>query len=98
MEFAYELAATYPNLVSVSSAGQSYEGREVRNLFFIINSNLVNYTHCGSNLKWVYLYIQMVLMKISSGGDGTKNAIFVDAGDTIENQEYVNLIITNTSA
>ncbi|EFX89243.1 hypothetical protein DAPPUDRAFT_190503 [Daphnia pulex] len=50
VEFAYELAATYPNLVSVSSAGQSYEGRE------------------------------MVLMKISSGGDGTKNAIFVDAG------------------
>jgi hypothetical protein len=24
----------------------------------------------------------MVLMKISSGGDGTKNAIFVDAGET----------------
>ncbi|KAK4016629.1 hypothetical protein OUZ56_031587 [Daphnia magna] len=50
VEFAYELAASYPQLVSVSSAGQSYEGRE------------------------------MILMKISSGGDGTKNAIFVDAG------------------
>lgn len=34
MEFAYELAATYPNLVSVSSAGQSYEGREVRSLCY----------------------------------------------------------------
>lgn len=49
-------------------------------------------------MGFTYLYIQMVLMKISSGGDGTKNAIFVDAGDTVENQEYVNLIITNTSA
>ena len=29
MEFAYELGAAYPQLVTVSSAGQSYEGRKV---------------------------------------------------------------------
>jgi hypothetical protein len=28
-EFVNELAATYPNLVTVTSAGQSYEGNEM---------------------------------------------------------------------
>ncbi|XP_046439954.1 carboxypeptidase B-like [Daphnia pulex] len=49
-EFAYALSASYPQLVTVSVAGKSYEDRD------------------------------LILIKISSGGSGTKNAIFVDGG------------------
>ena len=46
----YALADTFPNMVTVTVMGQSYEGRD------------------------------MPMMKISTGGSGTKKAIFVDGG------------------
>ncbi|KAK4016628.1 carboxypeptidase B [Daphnia magna] len=49
-EFAYALGASYPELVTVSVAGKSYEDRD------------------------------LILIKISSGGSASKNAIFVDGG------------------
>jgi len=53
----YALADTFPNMVTVTVMGQSYEGRD------------------------------MPMMKISTGGSGTKKAIFVDGG--IHAREWV---------
>lgn len=49
-EFIDEMAAAYPDKVTVKSSGLSYWGND------------------------------MPVVKISTGGDGTKNAIFVDGG------------------